>query len=104
MSDYFVVDGGNFVELNYETNFINKIIMMFNVYQFDFLVAFLGFYMVRYLFPNTILGNDQSMKVGLTLAFFYAILGFFRSSLIDYKKELDITSWTIEGVHKNHFN
>lgn len=92
MSEYFAVDGGNFIELDDKSNTTDKFIMMFNVYQFDFFVAFFGFYIVRYMFPNSILGIDQSMRVGLTVAFFYAIFGLIRSGLLDYKKELDIRS------------
>ena len=91
MSEYATSDG-NFSKLYDKSNYIDKIIMMFNVYQFDFIVAFLGFFIVRYTFPNSILGNDQSLKVGLTLAFFYAIFGLIRSGLLDYKKDLDIRS------------
>jgi len=91
MSEYFALDGGNFSELNHSST-INRFIMMFSVYQFDFFVAFFGFYIVRYVFPNSILGNDQSMRVGLTLAFFYAIFGFISSGLRDYKKKLDVQS------------
>ena len=92
MSEYFSVDGGNFIELHDKSSTTDKFIMMFNVYQFDFFVAFFGFYIVRYLFPNSILGNDQSLRVGLTVAFFYAIFGFVRSGLLDYKKNLDVRS------------
>jgi hypothetical protein len=92
MSEYFSVDGGNFIELHDKSNTVDKFIMMFNVYEFDFFVAFFGFYIVRYMFPNSILGNDQSLRVGLTVAFFYAIFGFVRSGLLDYKKKLDVRS------------
>lgn len=92
MSDHFVVEGDNFVELKDDTSFIDNIILNLNVHEFDFIVAFIGFYIVRYLFPNTILGNDQNIKVGLVVAFFYAVLGFLRSGLLDYKKKLDIRS------------
>lgn len=91
MSEYSTVDG-NLSELSDKSNYMDKFIMMLNVYQFDFIVAFLGFYLVRYLFPNSILGHDQSVKVGLTVAFCYAIFGFVRSGLLDYKKVLDIRS------------
>jgi hypothetical protein len=92
MSEYFSVDGGNFLELHNKSSTADKFIMMLNVYQFDFLVAFFGFYIVRYMFPNSILGNDQSLRVGLTIAFCYAIFGFLRSGLLDYKKKLDVRS------------
>jgi len=92
MSEYFSVDGGKFTELHDQSSTADKFIMMFNVYQFDFLVAFFGFYIVRYMFPNYILGNDQSLRVGLTVAFFYAIFGFVISGLLDYKKKLDVRS------------
>lgn len=92
MSEYFSVDGGNFLELHDKSSAADKFIMMFNVHQFDFLVAFFGFYIVRYMFPNSILGNDQSLRVGITVAFFYAIFGFVSSGLRDYKKKLDVLS------------
>lgn len=92
MSEYFALDGGNVLELHDQSSFTDRFIMMCNVYQFDFLVAFIGFFIVRYLFPNSILGTYQSMRVGLTFSFFYAIFGFIRSGLLDYKKELDVRS------------
>uniref|UniRef100_A0A6C0IZP5 Uncharacterized protein n=1 Tax=viral metagenome TaxID=1070528 RepID=A0A6C0IZP5_9ZZZZ len=92
MSEYISVDGGNFTELHGQSSTTDKFIMMFNVYQFDFFVAFFGFYIVRYMFPNSILGNDQSVRTGLIVAFCYAIFGLIRSRLLDYKKELDIRS------------
>lgn len=92
MSEYFASDGGNLMKLNDKSSFIDRLIMMFNVYQFDFLVALFGFYIVRYLLPNTILENDQNMRTGFTVAFFYAIFGFVRSGLLDHKKELDVRS------------
>ena len=92
MSEYFKVDGGTYVKLNDNSSCIDKIIMMFSVYQFDFIVAFIGFYIIRYVFPNTILGKDHSLKDGLTLAFFYAFFGFLRSSLLEYKKILETST------------
>ena len=92
MSEYNTSGSRNFIELNDPLRFINKLIMMFNVYEFDFIVAFFGFLLLRYWFPNTILGNDQSMKVGFILAFCYALFGFVRSGLLDYKRKIDITS------------
>lgn len=91
MSEYATSDG-NFSKLYDKSSISDKFIMMFNVYQFDFLVAFFGFYIVRYMFPNSVLGNDQSLRVGLTISFFYAIFGFVRSGLLDYKKKLDVRS------------
>tara|TARA_Y100000389_G_scaffold202933_1_gene249788 strand:+ start:537 stop:845 length:309 start_codon:yes stop_codon:yes gene_type:complete len=96
MSEYFALDGGNFIgnfiKPHDQSSTTDKFIMMFNVNQFDFFVAFLGFYIIRYVLPNSILGNDQSMRVGLIVAFCYAIFGFVRSGLLDYKKKLDIRS------------
>ena len=92
MSEYFALDSGNFVELYNQFSIIDKFIIMLNVYQFDFLVAFFGFFIVRYLFPNLIIGTDQSLRAGLVFAFFYAIFGLIRSGLLEYKKELDIRS------------
>lgn len=92
MSEYFSVDGGNFIELDDKSSTTDNFIMMFTVDQFDFFVSFFGFYIVRYMFPNSILGNDQSLRVGLTVAFFYVIFVFVRSGLIDYKKKLDVRS------------
>lgn len=92
MSDYFSAHGGDFLELTDKSSVADKFIMTLNVYQFDFLVAFFGFYTVRYLFPNSILGNDQSLRDGFIIAFSYAIFGFIRSGLLDYKKYLDIRS------------
>ena len=92
MSEYVALNGDNFIELYDKSGYIDKFIMMLNVYQFDFLVAFLGFYIFRYVFPNTTLGNDQSMRIGLVVAFFYALFGAVRSGLLDHKKELDVRS------------
>ena len=91
MSEYFSVDGENFSELHDQSSTTDKFIMMLNLYQFDFFVTFFGFYIIRYMFPNSILGKDQSMRVGFILAFFYSIFEFIRSRLLDYKKELDTT-------------
>jgi hypothetical protein len=91
MSEYFELDGETSLQLRDNSSIIDKFIMMFTAYQFNFFVAFLGFYIVRYVFPNTILGKDQSMKDGLTIAFFYAMFYFIMSELIEYKKTLDIS-------------
>lgn len=92
MSEYFSLDHGNFVELHDQSGIIDKFIMMLNMYQFDFLVAFLGFYIVRYMFPNLVSGIDQNLRVGLIFAFFYAVFRILTSKLLDYKRNLDIRS------------
>lgn len=92
MSEYLTSDDANFIELHDQSSTTDKFITMFSVYQFDFCVAFLGFYIFRYVLPNSILGNDQSMRVGFIFAFCLAIFGKVRSGLLDYKKKLDIRS------------
>ena len=88
MSEYF--SQSRLVELNDDVHVLDRLLMSVNVFQFDFIVAFLGFYIVRYFVPNTILGIEQSVKAGLTLAFCFAVFGLVRSNMLDYKKELDI--------------
>ena len=92
MSESFDSYAVNFMELHNKPNFIDKFIMMFDMYQFNFFVAFFGFYIMRYLLPNSLLGNNQSIRAGLILAFFYATFGFVSSGLLDYKRKLDARS------------
>ena len=91
MFEYFASDGSNFVELD-KPNHIDNFITMMNVYEFDFIVAFLGFFLVRYLLPNKIISKTSSIKDGLVIAFFYAIFGIIRSGMLKYKKHLDIVT------------
>ena len=91
MSEYFESDGSNFVKFD-KPGHLENFITMLNVYEFDFLVAFLGFFVVRYLFPNKIISKTSSIKDGLVIAFFYAIFGIIRSGMLKYKKHLDIVT------------
>ena len=80
----------DFVELGNDNLYVfDQIIKKMNIYQFDFLLAFFGFYIVRYTFPNLVLEKDQNLKTGFTLAFCYALLGFIRSQILKYKNDID---------------
>lgn len=76
------------IQENINFNVIDKILDGIHIYEIDFIVGFIGFYIIRYLAPNTILGVKQDMTTGLTLAFFFATFNFIRSAIIDYKKQL----------------
>lgn len=89
MSEYLQSE---FVELNTDTNIIHRIMLALNVNQFDFVVAFIGFYIVRYVFPNSLLTTEQNFKTGIIIAFCYAIFGVIRSSIMHYKTRLEIIS------------
>ncbi len=91
MSEYSHVSTTQ-AKLQDTSNYFDDIVRYFSVYQFDFLVAFIGFFIVRYIFPNTLLGSSQNVITGLTIAFFYATFGLIRSGLNNYKRRLDVTS------------
>lgn len=90
MSEYLLEDT-HFVQIRDQANIFEKTIVDLNLYQFDFVIMLFGFYVIRYVFPNALLGNDQSIKAGFTVAFFFALFGYIRSHMLDYKKRLDIT-------------
>lgn len=45
----------------------------------DFMIAFVGFYFVRYIIPNSILKKDTTVKNGIVYALCYAIFGLIRN-------------------------
>lgn len=87
--DGSAIDGSELVEFHHKMNFVDKLISNFTTLEFEFIIAFLGFYIVRFVCPNSILGLDTNMKTGFTLSFFYALLILLRSLLLDYKKDVD---------------
>tara|TARA_Y100000741_G_scaffold89868_1_gene66440 strand:+ start:476 stop:721 length:246 start_codon:yes stop_codon:yes gene_type:complete len=52
------------------------------MYQLDFLVSFFGFFIVRYCAVQLALVQSIQPKVGLVIAFFYALFNFLRNQLL----------------------
>tara|TARA_B100001778_G_scaffold279765_1_gene244257 strand:+ start:6195 stop:6503 length:309 start_codon:yes stop_codon:yes gene_type:complete len=65
---------------------VDTIASNMSVMQFDFVVALIGFLLVRYYAPNVLLGRDHDLLSGLVFAFFYAIFGTIRSVLLSWKE------------------
>jgi hypothetical protein len=71
-----------------EKNTILAWIARMAVYEFDFIVAFFGFLFVRYTLPHSVLGRDVSLGAGLVLAFGFALYGYIRALLMQWKENL----------------
>lgn len=56
------------------------------MYQFDFLISFVGFLLFRYTMANKILGIKLELKTGLVLSLFYSVFNSVRSWLIHLKE------------------
>tara|TARA_B100001741_G_scaffold307630_1_gene302739 strand:- start:2366 stop:2668 length:303 start_codon:yes stop_codon:yes gene_type:complete len=80
-------DGRN--GLNEPLTTTERLASLVTVLQFDFVVALIGFFLVRYLAPQSILGRDTDVKSGLVFAFFYALFGVIRSLLLGWKTGVD---------------
>lgn len=91
MSEYSHT-GSTYAKLSDTSNLLESSVRYLTIYQFDFLVALVGFLIVRNVFPNALLGTQQNLRAGFVIAFFYAIFGLIRSGLNNYKKRLDVTS------------
>lgn len=53
------------------------------MYQLDFLVCFFGFFIVRYCAVQVALAQTIEPKVGLVIAFFYALFNFLRVQILN---------------------
>ena len=71
-----------------EQNMVLAWIASMAVYEFDFLVAFFGFLMVRYTVPHSLLGRDVSLGAGVVLATAFALYGYVRALLIQWRKSI----------------
>lgn len=71
-----------------EKNTILAWIAKMAVYEFDFLVAFFGFLLVRYTLPNSVLGREVSLGSGVVLALGFALYGYVRALLIQWRESI----------------
>ena len=61
----------------------------------DFMIAFVGFYFVRYMIPNSILQKNTTVKNGIVYALCYAIFGLIRNFINIYRKS-EITYYNLK--------
>ena len=52
----------------------------------DFIIALVGFYIIRYLLPNKILKKDTDIKSGFVYAICYSLFGLINSFINLYRK------------------
>lgn len=68
---------------------INVLFSSLSMFQFDFLLGLIGFFMIRHTLPSLILQKDLDVKTGVVLALCFALFGSFRSYLLQIKKNTD---------------
>ena len=64
-------------------------IMLLSRNQFDFMFAFIGFFVVRWMIANKAADKKAPVKVGLIFAFCYAIFGHMSRQAARYRDDLE---------------
>lgn len=68
---------------------LDHAIMHLSRNQFDFMFAFIGFFVVRYMIANKLAEKQAEVKAGLVLAFFYAVFGHLSRKAQKYRDDLE---------------
>jgi|SaaInlV_125m_DNA_1040241.scaffolds.fasta_scaffold05255_7 hypothetical protein len=68
---------------------LDRAIMHLGRNQFDFMFAFIGFFVVRYMIANKIADKQAEVKTGLVLAFCYAVFGHMSRMAQRYRDDLE---------------
>jgi len=77
-----------------------EVLSKLSLFQIDFLVAIIGFTLIRYYLPNYILSKNSNLKTGVVLAFCYALFGSVRSYVIEMKEDNEKRQGTV-GYYYN---
>lgn len=72
-----------------DLTWFDHVIMLLSRNQFDFMFAFAGFFLVRYMLANQVATKEVSIKVGLVFAFFYALFGHMSRQAQRYRNDLE---------------
>ena len=63
-----------------------RAIRSMSIHEFDFFLGLVGFFVVRHLVPQRVLGKKANAVTGIVLAFCYALFGYIRTVSLEFKR------------------